>query len=111
MGTLATPILKLDLTAAFADAMAKFIEETQKYSSGNNDVDVFEIAVTEASKVFGDDASAAIDSWIKTATVTTNVTTAVTTAVVTAGTAVAQTGAGTGAGTGTGIGSPQSGIT
>ena len=111
MGTLATPILKIDLTAAFSKAMKKFIEETQKYNGGNNDVDVYTIAVASASNVFGIEASSAIDSWIKTATVTTNVTTAVATAVVTAGSSVAQTGTGAGTGTGTGIGSPQSGIT
>jgi hypothetical protein len=83
---LATPVLKAQLAIAFVNAMKAYRNFDQ---SGNAGVDQFTAATNAAGKVFGDDASAAVDAFVKSGTVQT--------AVVTAGSAVAQVGTGLGA--------------
>jgi hypothetical protein len=78
--------LEQQLNTAFLEAMKEFLKFQQ---SGNKAKDKSNQAMKAAASVFGKKAGTAIDSYIKSGTVTT--------AVVTAGTIGAHTGTGTGA--------------
>ncbi len=93
MATLQTEKLKADLAAAFAAGLKTLDDEAQVNINALKEVKSEAAIRTAAGATFGEEASAAIDAWIKTATVTT----AVTTVVATTG----GPGTGTGAGTGT----------
>ncbi len=93
-----TKSLEAALATAFANALKTLDDEAQVNVKALKEVKSESDIRKAAGETFGEEASAAIDAWIKTATVTTAVTTAVTTVVATSG------GPGTGAGTGTGAG-------
>ncbi len=84
-------VLSAQLTNAFSAAMYKFIEISAQPNS-NDGVDKSDLAISAASATFADQASTAIDAYIKSGSVTTTVTTVVATS----------GGPGTGVGTGTG---------
>lgn len=88
-----TQSLEAALATAFANALKTLDDEAQVNVNALKEVKSESEIRTAAGATFGEEASAAIDAWIKTATVTT----AVTTVVATSG------GPGTGAGAGTGI--------
>jgi hypothetical protein len=88
-----TKSLEAALATAFANALKTLDDEAQVNVKALKEVKSESDIRKAAGETFGEEASAAIDAWIKTATVTT----AVTTVVATSG------GPGTGAGAGTGI--------
>lgn len=88
-----TQSLEAALATAFANALKTLDDEAQVNVNALKEVKSESDIRKAAGETFGEEASAAIDAWIKTATVTT----AVTTVVATSG------GPGTGAGAGTGI--------
>ena len=59
---LATPALKAELAVAFINAMKVYREFDQ---TGNAGTDKFDAATTAAGQVFGDEASVAIDVFVK----------------------------------------------
>jgi hypothetical protein len=65
--------LNSSLASAFSQAMYKFLEINQenieRVKNGENPVDLSNKSITEASKVFSDVASPAIQSFIKSATI------------------------------------------
>jgi hypothetical protein len=59
------PVLQSELNQAFSDAMTTFIDVVKE---GGTD-DVSQSAIAQAAQVFSDAAAAAIDSYIKSATI------------------------------------------
>jgi|TARA_R110000803_G_scaffold59157_3_gene117570 hypothetical protein len=102
-------VLEADMNKAFTDAMKEFILQSQ--TTANDGESVFETAVKEAAGVFAPLAAAAIDDYLKTATITTTVTTTGVANTITASAVGPGTGVGPTTSSGSGTGAPGVGIT